>query len=509
MNTIKVNKDKIEEIELGQIVHSGSISYYEISIEFDESWNDLIKKLVVVDMNRETGREIAIIENKTYLDIELKGRYKIGLVGYKIEDDKKVYQISTDLKKITINEGAGEVEIEEHEIPSLTEWELYIKQIQSICDGVVIKKIELTKQEENIDTYTIYYTNDTTFEFQVTNGINGKDGDKGEDAKINGVNSIILKAGDNIEIEQDGKETIIKSTASGNVEDVKVNGESVLDENKVAQIDISGKADKSEIPTKTSELENDSNYAKTNSNNNFSVGQTINGPLTVNGDIVQKGKTYKTEVEEVTTKQNNITLREDAVGGMTAEEFAGLIALLYNGISSGRLGFKADGTAYVGDVGDEQPLLTRDLVENLQEGQVLVWDGTNLKAVGSSEYAKTSQVPVNVSQLNNDNNYVKDSELINKVRSVLPTSANVVPSTLVANTEYYLEETANLSFAFPTAGEKGQYCFVKFTSGSTATVLAVSGENYVGDIPIPDANKTYEILATWNGTKWVCTYRTY
>ncbi len=509
MNTIKVNKDKIEEISLSQIIHSGSISYYEISIEFDESWNDLIKKLVVVDMNRETGREIAIIDNKAYLDVELKGRYKIGLVGYKIEDDKKVYQISTDLRKIMINEGAGEVEIEEHEIPSLTEWELYIKQIQSICDGVVIKKIELTKQEENIDTYTIYYTNDTTFEFKVVNGIDGKDGDKGEDARINGVNSIILKAGDNIQIEQDGKETIIKSTASGNVEDVKVNGESVLDENKVAQIDIGGKADKSEIPTKTSDLTNDSNYAKTNTNNNFSTAQTVNGDLTVNGNIIQTGKTYKTEVEEVTTKQSNITLREDAVGGMTAEEFAGLIALLYNGISSGRLGFKADGTAYVGDVGDEQPLLTRDEVENLQAGQVLVWDGTNLKAVGSSEYAKTSQVPVNVSQLNNDNNYVKDSELINEVRSVLPTSANVVPSTLVANTEYYLEETANLSFAFPTAGEKGQYCFVKFTSGSTATVLAVSGENYVGDIPVPQSNKTYEILATWNGTKWVCTYRAY
>ena len=112
MNTIKVNKDKIEEMELSQIIHSGSISYYEISIEFDESWNDLIKKLVIVDMNRETGREIAIIDNMAYLDIELKGRYKIGFVGYKIEDDKKVYQISTDLKKITINEGTGEVEIE-------------------------------------------------------------------------------------------------------------------------------------------------------------------------------------------------------------------------------------------------------------------------------------------------------------------------------------------------------------------------------------------------------------
>ena len=80
------------------------------------------------------------------------------------------------------------------------------------------------------------------------------------------------------------------------------------------------------------------------------------------------------------------------MGGMSKDEFAGLIALLYNGILSGRLGFKADGTAYVGDVGDEQPLLTRDEAENLTDGQVLIWDANNLKAKGSSDYVKNNQV---------------------------------------------------------------------------------------------------------------------
>ena len=144
------------------------------------------------------------------------------------------------------------------------------------------------------------------------------------------------------------------------------------------------------IPKKTSQLTNDSNFAVTNNNNNFSASQTINGDLTIKGNIVQNGEQYETHAEQVYTKMNDIILRDGAVGGMSIEEFAGLVATLYNGINNGRLGFKADGTAYVGDVGDEQPLLTRDMAENLISGQVLVWDGSKLRAIGSDEYVKNT-----------------------------------------------------------------------------------------------------------------------
>ena len=143
-------------------------------------------------------------------------------------------------------------------------------------------------------------------------------------------------------------------------------------------------------PTKTSELTNDSNFAKTNQNNNFSAGQTINGTLTINGNIVQNGEEYETHAEKVFTKNDEIITRDGAVGGLSEEQFAGILAMLYDGINNGRLGFNAKGEARVGDIGDEQPLLTRDEIANLQEGQVLVWDGTNLKAVGSSEFVKNT-----------------------------------------------------------------------------------------------------------------------
>lgn len=189
--------------------------------------------------------------------------------------------------------------------------------------------------------------------------------------------------------------------------------------------------------------------------------------------------------------------------------------------------------------GDEQPLLTRDMVKNLINGQVLVWDAEKLRAVGSSnfvkntDYATISKAGVvkaasfGIGVYSTGELYIRkasDAEINNKtsqfavivpsnldyaVRSVLPLAATTVPSVLVANTEYYLGEATSLSFAFPTIGVLGQYCFVKFVSGATATALTITGENYVGYIPVPEANKTYEILATWNSNKWVCTYRAY
>ena len=143
-------------------------------------------------------------------------------------------------------------------------------------------------------------------------------------------------------------------------------------------------------PTKTSELTNDSNFAKTDQNNNFKVSQTINGTLTINGDVVQNGNSYETHAEQVYTKNDEIITRDGAVGGLSEGEYTGIKALLYDGANNGRLGFNASGEARVGDIGDEQPLLTRDEVANLRNGQVLTWDNSQLKAVGSDDFIKNT-----------------------------------------------------------------------------------------------------------------------
>lgn len=130
-----LNKDTLE-IENIEVVKSGSVNYYEADVEYDKSWNELVIEAVVVKKDEEAGKSIAVINNKMYIDQELRGTYCIGFVGYKIEEEKKVYQISTNLQKVYFDLGAGEIETENVEVPTPTEWELYLAKINEIINGV-------------------------------------------------------------------------------------------------------------------------------------------------------------------------------------------------------------------------------------------------------------------------------------------------------------------------------------------------------------------------------------
>ena len=172
-----LNKDKLI-IEETQKPNSGSVKYYEIPVEYDESWQDLTIKAVLVEKDAEKGRSVSLINNRVYIDNELDGTYKIGFVGYTIEYDltedtvinkdktyytrsgtagsyvytkvenptqpnintyyeaTKTYQISTNLKAINFNKGAGQIEAEEGTLPTPTEWEIYIAQLQEITNTI-------------------------------------------------------------------------------------------------------------------------------------------------------------------------------------------------------------------------------------------------------------------------------------------------------------------------------------------------------------------------------------
>ena len=101
----------------------------------------------------------------------------------------------------------------------------------------------------------------------------------------------------------------------------------------------------------------------------------INGALTVKGDIIQQGSSYETHAEKLYTKNNLIFTRDGAVSALTDNEITGIQAKLYNGTNDGQLVFSKDGVARVGDVGDLQPLATRE--ENPTNGAVAVWDSTD------------------------------------------------------------------------------------------------------------------------------------
>lgn len=107
----------------------------------------------------------------------------------------------------------------------------------------------------------------------------------------------------------------------------------------------------------------------------------VDGTLTVNGDIIQNGSAYETHAEKLYTKKDIIITRDGAVSGLSTGEYTGIQAKKYDGTNDGQLVFDKDGEARVGDVGDTEPLLTRDEIANMTNGSLLKWDGTNKKAV--------------------------------------------------------------------------------------------------------------------------------
>ena len=127
------------------------------------------------------------------------------------------------------------------------------------------------------------------------------------------------------------------------------------------------------------------NNAKVNSSNTFTESQIFNKDITINGNIIQKGDTYKTHAEELYTKKNIIFTREGAISTLGDNEYTGIQAVKYDGTNDGQLVFDKDGTARVGDVGDTQPLATRSEKEELVGGNLLQWDAVNNKIIDAGK----------------------------------------------------------------------------------------------------------------------------
>lgn len=132
-----LNKDKLT-IENSEERNSGSVKYYEADVEFDESWEGLTIEARLVEREggayADEGKGKAVINGKVFIDNELSGSFGIGFVGYRIENNEKIYQISTDLQCIWFNKGAGEINVIEGEVPTPSQWEIYIAQIQAIAN---------------------------------------------------------------------------------------------------------------------------------------------------------------------------------------------------------------------------------------------------------------------------------------------------------------------------------------------------------------------------------------
>lgn len=107
----------------------------------------------------------------------------------------------------------------------------------------------------------------------------------------------------------------------------------------------------------------------------------VHADVIVDGDIVQRGSSYETHAQHVFSTDDYIVMRDGALVGLAQGDYSGFQVKKYDGVNDGRLVIDRDGVARVGDVGDEQPLLTRDEASLMSNGHLLAWDGAADKAV--------------------------------------------------------------------------------------------------------------------------------
>lgn len=202
-----------------------------------------------------------------------------------------------------------------------------------------------------------------------------------------------------------------KDGTSATVDIVQATGQSTtaVMSQKAVTDELNKKANTSDIPTKTSQLTNDSDYATksyvdTQDNKKLDkAGGSVTGNLTIGGNLIVNGTTTTVDSTTLQVKDKLIEVAHGNTTTLTTP--AGLVAPKYDGENSGALVFDSTGTAYVGDVKFDstgnidvpksglQPLATRT---GLVGGNLVQYDSTakTLKDSGKkiSDLATTSQV---------------------------------------------------------------------------------------------------------------------
>lgn len=113
----------------------------------------------------------------------------------------------------------------------------------------------------------------------------------------------------------------------------------------------------------------------------------IVGDLNIEGNITQNGDQYETHAEQIYTANDYINMREGATSGLLQGQYSGFEIIKYNGTDNGRLVVDNTGTARVGDVGDEQPLATRE--ETPINGGFARWNSTSNSFITDINVAST------------------------------------------------------------------------------------------------------------------------
>ena len=310
-------------------------------------------------------------------------------------------------------------------------------------NGVSIIDIRKTSSNELVDTYTIYYSNNTTSTFDITNGKNGTDGKNGIDG-INGKDGINGTDGIN---GNDGISPVVELNKSKNVTTL-----TITDKNGTQTVKINDGV-------------NGVNGKDGIDGTNGTDGQDGYSP-TINVDKVDKVTTLS-----ITDKNGNhsvvINDGQDGVNGVDGT----------NGI---------DGISPIVELNKNDNITTLSITDKNGTKSVNILDGE--KGANGDDYVLTDNDKQEISQLSKN------------------TIETTISTPLLRNKDYYFGEQASVALIFWKSNPKnvtGDTIYINFKSGETATTLTSSDCIGLKKF-VPNPNSICEIHAVFDGTNWVC-----
>lgn len=207
-------------------------------------------------------------------------------------------------------------------------------------------------------------------------------------------------------------------------------------------------------------------------------GIHVNGTLEVDGDIIQNGSAYETHAEQVFSKNDLIVTREDAIGGIASRQLSGIRVKKYNGVDDLNLGVDNLGVMRVGDLGDEQPLATRDEASDMTSGALVKWDGMNKKMIAPPSNIGSDTKPIKI--VNGEEIPVTNDLLYELMKTNAATGGVKLSNGLIINWGI----TSALSIAAGTGGNADFDFAIPFTSNASYQLTAnlAASPTYFGQI---------------------------
>jgi hypothetical protein len=135
--------------------------------------------------------------------------------------------------------------------------------------------------------------------------------------------------------------------------------------------------DESENPTTTGKLTVEGN---SDLNGNVLIG----GNTEISGNLTVNGTTTTLNTNEVTIEDNLILINSNQTEEPSSLLVSGLEVNRGDETNYQFVFVEATDDFRIGEIGGLQPVLTRDEVGNLEEGDILVWDDTNNRAIGKT-----------------------------------------------------------------------------------------------------------------------------